>query len=91
MEENEKREIEIVAQIKASVETINKCLVELDAMHATMEIEQPSEEQPKADEERQEVGPKDEQEAEQIDDAENVASETTEEKEDADNEKKYRY
>lgn len=86
MEENEKREIEIVAQIKASVETINKCLVELDAMHATMEIEQP-----KADEERQEVGPKDEQEAEQIDDAEKVASETTEEKEDADNEKKYRY
>lgn len=84
MEENEKREIEIVAQIKASVETINKCLVELDAMHATMKIEQPSEE-------RQEVGPKDEQEAEQIDDAENVASETTEEKEDADNEKKYRY
>ena len=97
MDENEKREIEIIAQLDASVETFNKCIVELKAMHASMEVEpqekQPKDEdQPKADEERQEDGQKDEQEADDIDDEENVSRETNDESEEGkDNEKKYRY
>lgn len=86
MEENEKREIELIAQIKSSTDIVNKCLAELDGIHSSMKVEEEPKEEPKTEdepkeEERQEDGPKNEKEAKDIDEAEEASED----------EKKYRY
>ena len=90
----EKREIELIAQVRASYDVIGKALSELESMHADMPV---AEEAPKEEPQREEVGPKDETESEKINDAEEEVKETEtqeevkEEKSEADDETKYYY
>lgn len=93
---DEKREIELIAQVRASHEVIGKALAELDTMHANMPVaetdEKPEETPAENNEaEREEVGAKDETEAENINEAEAGVKETEDDKSEADDETKYYY
>ena len=93
---DEKREIELIAQVRASYEVIGKALAELDTMHANMpvaETDEKPEETPaeNTEAEREEVGAKDETEAENINEAEAEVKETEDDKSEADDETKYYY
>lgn len=93
---DEKREIELIAQVRASYEVIGKALAELDTMHANMpvaETDEKPEETPaeNTEAEREEVGAKDETEAENINEAEAEVNETEDDKSEADDETKYYY
>ena len=91
----EKREIELIAQVRSSYDVIGKALAELESMHAELPV---AEEKPVEEEQREEVGEKDDTEAEKIDEAEEEVKETEskeevkEEKSEAvDDETKYYY
>lgn len=89
---DEKREIELIAQMRASHDVFGKALAEIEAMHANMpvaETETPAE-TPAEPEPRQEDGAKDETEAEDINEAE-ASVENIEDKSEADDETKYYY
>lgn len=93
---DEKREIELIAQICASHDVIGKAMAELKTMHANMpvatkESQEAEKQEEESKEERQEDGAKDETEAKEIDNAEEEVKETEEEKSEADDETKYYY
>lgn len=100
---DEKREIELIAQVRASHEVIGKALAELDTMHANMPVAETAEKTDEApaetaetlaentEAEREEVGAKDETEAENINEAEAEVKETEDDKSEADDETKYYY
>lgn len=90
---DEKREIELIAQVRASYDVIGNALSELEAMHADMPVATADE--ANVPEERQEDGAKDETEATNIDNAEadvkeaEAQEENKDEKSEADDETKY--
>ena len=93
---DEKREIELIAQIRASHDVIGKAMAELETMHANMpvateESQEAEKQEEESKEERQEDGAKDESEAREIDEAEEEVKETEDEKSEADDETKYYY